>query len=64
MKTFLKTLRYSEALERAHPICDELQAPAPGPSVLGGDALRRVAAEGVTLGAHRRTHPFMDSVTA
>ncbi len=64
MKSFLKTLRYREALERAHQICDELQAPPPEPSVLGWDALRRLAAEGVTLGAHSRTHPFMNSVTA
>ncbi len=64
MKHFLKTLRYSEALERVHQICDELQAPPLEPSVLGWDALRRLAAEGVTLGAHSRTHTFMNSVTA
>jgi peptidoglycan/xylan/chitin deacetylase (PgdA/CDA1 family) len=40
---------------------DRAQAP-PAPAVLGWDALRRLAAEGVTLAPHTRHHPLLTRV--
>ncbi len=37
--------------------------PANPPAVLGWDDLRRLAASGVTLAAHTRTHPLLDRVS-
>ena len=52
--------------ERAMAILDDLSGgsgvEASGPSVLGWDELRRLAAEGVGLGSHSRTHPLLHKV--
>ena len=37
-------------------------AAAPAPSVLGWEALRRLAADGVAIGSHSRTHPLLNKV--
>lgn len=56
IRDHLKTLPYSETLSWTHQICNELDAsPAPH-RVLGWEALRQLAEEGVTLGAHTRHH--------
>lgn len=34
--------------------------PRPAPATLGWDAIRRMAAEGLSVGAHSRTHPRLD----
>lgn len=62
LKNYLKTLRYSEALTKVKQLCDELDVQPTPNSVLGWDSLRRLANEGVTLGAHTRTHPLMNRV--
>jgi len=44
-------------------LCQELNADPPEPSVLSWDALRHLANQGVTLGAHTRTHPLMNRIS-
>jgi peptidoglycan/xylan/chitin deacetylase (PgdA/CDA1 family) len=62
LKDYVKTLPHHAAMPWVEQICASFDAPAPLHAVLGWDALRRLAAEGVTLGAHTRSHPLMNRV--
>jgi peptidoglycan/xylan/chitin deacetylase (PgdA/CDA1 family) len=65
LKRYLTTLHHDAARGRAEAICRELDAPPRlGPGVLGWNDLRRLAGEGLAIGAHSRTHPFMDRLSA
>jgi len=60
----VKALPHREAMELVEEVCGALE---PGPArgcVLGWDALRALAREGVTLCAHTRTHPLLDRLDA
>jgi peptidoglycan/xylan/chitin deacetylase (PgdA/CDA1 family) len=59
----LKTLQHVEMIKIVNQFCNELGAVPATNCVLGWDALRKLADEGVTLGAHTRTHPLMNRVT-
>ena len=58
---WLKSLPHTDALNWVEVVCDELGVtdirPAP---VLGWDALRQLAEDGVELAPHTRTHPMLD----
>ena len=60
LQAHLKTIPYSEAMSLVDRFCYELGdgQPVPG-SILNWDQLRRLASEGVTLGAHTRTHAVL-----
>lgn len=70
LRTRLKGMDDDAAKREVDRIVGELDAsgdhasptPAPEPAVLDWDALRGLAAEGVTLAAHTRTHPLLDRV--
>ena len=57
---YTKTLNHHPAMDFVRQICRRLDAPPPENHVLGWDALRRLAREGVTLGAHTRTHALLN----
>lgn len=59
----LKEFPYTELLSWTHRICNELDAPPAPHRVLGWEALRRLAEDGVTLGAHTRRHRFLDQLS-
>jgi peptidoglycan/xylan/chitin deacetylase (PgdA/CDA1 family) len=60
----VKALPHRAAMELVEEVCGALEpSPAAG-SVLGWDALRALAREGVTLCAHTRTHPLLDRIDA
>lgn len=68
LRDWLKALDHDAVLHEIDRIVDAL-APGPGhtpddppASVLDWDELRRLAAEGVTLAPHTRTHPLLDRV--
>ena len=63
LKMYLKTLKHSEAISTVKQLCDELGVQPTTNFILGWDLLRRLASEGVTLGAHTRTHPLTNCVT-
>jgi peptidoglycan/xylan/chitin deacetylase (PgdA/CDA1 family) len=69
LRTYRRLREHLKSLphERAMAIVDDLSggsdAEAPGPSVLGWDELRRLAADGVAIGSHSRTHPLLHKVT-
>ncbi len=57
---YVKTLPHNAAMELIGRLCEQLDAPPAENHVLGWGTLRRLAFEGVTLGAHTRTHPLMN----
>lgn len=64
IRDHIKKLPYSELLFWTHKICSELDAPPAPHRVLGWNALRELANEGVTLAPHTRYHRFLDQLTA
>jgi peptidoglycan/xylan/chitin deacetylase (PgdA/CDA1 family) len=63
LKNHIKTLPNDEALEEVERLCAELGVLPYRNCVLGWDALRKLASEGVTLGAHTQTHPIMNFIS-
>ena len=63
LQDYIKTRPHAEAMPWVEEVCAELQSLPLESAVLGWDALRRLAAEGVTLGAHSRTHPLMNRIS-
>jgi peptidoglycan/xylan/chitin deacetylase (PgdA/CDA1 family) len=63
LRNYVKKLPHSDAMPLVDQICGELDGPHPQQSVLSWDTLRRLAHEGVTMGAHTRTHPLMNRVS-
>jgi peptidoglycan/xylan/chitin deacetylase (PgdA/CDA1 family) len=65
----IKSLDHETAMDRVDDLVDRLGPEPPGvhgpaePARLGWPDLRRLAAEGVTLAPHTRTHPLLDRVT-
>jgi len=55
-----KELPHAEAMAMIDEVCRQLSAPASPNPVLSWDELRRLAAEGVTLGAHTCNHPLLN----
>lgn len=64
LRDHIKRQPHGEAMAIVDQVCAQAGAPAPAPSVLGWDDLRRIAQEGVTLGAHTRTHPLMNRISS
>ncbi len=62
LRDYVKTLPHEDAMEWVDQVCERLSVPRPPASVLGWQALRRLAQEGVTLAAHTRNHPLMTRV--
>jgi len=60
----IKGLPHKDAMERVDGICQELGAGRAAPRVLSWGALRSLASEGVSLGAHTRSHPVVDQISA
>jgi peptidoglycan/xylan/chitin deacetylase (PgdA/CDA1 family) len=59
LRGYLKLLPHEEAMAVVDDLCGGSGAEAPSASVLDWDELRRLAAEGVGLGSHSRTHPLL-----
>jgi peptidoglycan/xylan/chitin deacetylase (PgdA/CDA1 family) len=61
LRGHLKMLSHEELVAEVERLEDMLRPPpAPAGSVLGWPELNRLMAEGVTLGAHTRTHPLLN----
>lgn len=63
VRDYLKSLPHQQAMDWLEQFCHDLAAKPPEHSVLSWDALRQLAREGVTMGAHTQTHPLMNRVT-
>ena len=62
LRSHLKSLRHERAMAIVADLSGASSAAAPSPSVLGWDELRRLAADGVAIGSHSRTHPLLHTV--
>ena len=63
LRAYVKTLPHSEAEALLERLYADLGAPPVRASVLDWDALRRLAAEGVRLAPHSRTHPLFNRIS-
>lgn len=63
LRDYVKSLPHEEAIAWVDDFCQKLAVPAPEHYILNWDSLRQLAREGVTLGAHTRTHPLMNRVS-
>jgi peptidoglycan/xylan/chitin deacetylase (PgdA/CDA1 family) len=63
LKNYLKTLNHVEALQTVKQLFEDLGVQPATNCILDWDSLRGLANEGVTLGAHTRTHPLMNRIT-
>jgi peptidoglycan/xylan/chitin deacetylase (PgdA/CDA1 family) len=63
-RSYVKLLPHHEAMPWVEQLCRKLDVPRPVDNqVLSWDSLRQLAGEGVTLGAHTRTHPLLNRVS-
>lgn len=62
LRNYLKALKHAEAISIVKQLCDELGIEPTTNGILGWDSLRKLTREGVTLGAHTRTHLLMNRV--
>jgi len=62
LREHVKSLPHDAAMALVDELVDALAAPPPHGAVLPWSALRRLAREGVALGAHSRTHPLLSRV--
>lgn len=61
---WLKSLPHPQAMEWIGRLIQRWELPPAQSHVLGWNTLRRLAAEGLTLGAHTQTHPLLNRVSA
>jgi peptidoglycan/xylan/chitin deacetylase (PgdA/CDA1 family) len=64
LRDHLKTIPDSEARMLVDELARDLEAAPASNGILGWAELRRLAAEGVTMAPHTRTHAFLDQVPA
>jgi peptidoglycan/xylan/chitin deacetylase (PgdA/CDA1 family) len=62
LRDHVKELPHDAAMAWVDQLCEQLDSPPPTPNVLGWQALRTLAQEGVTMGAHTRNHPLMTRI--
>jgi peptidoglycan/xylan/chitin deacetylase (PgdA/CDA1 family) len=64
LQNYIKRVPHGEAMALVDRVCDELgNGRADSVSVLSWDELKKLAKEGVTLGAHTRTHPILTQLS-
>jgi peptidoglycan/xylan/chitin deacetylase (PgdA/CDA1 family) len=63
LRKYVKTLPHHQALAFVDQICVGLNCVYFPRKVLNWDDLRRLAKEGVTIGAHTQTHPLMNRIS-
>jgi peptidoglycan/xylan/chitin deacetylase (PgdA/CDA1 family) len=62
VKRFVKDLGHEETLIQTEALCAALRQPLEPHEVLSWSELRALAREGVSLGAHTRSHPRLDRI--
>lgn len=63
LKNYLKTLPHTEATLTVSELCDLLDVQPALNNILSWNTLRKLQREGLTLGAHTRTHPLLNRVS-
>jgi peptidoglycan/xylan/chitin deacetylase (PgdA/CDA1 family) len=60
LRSHLQALSHEKATGLVDEVCAALAAPTSAPAVLGWPELRALAADGVVLAPHSRSHPLLD----
>jgi peptidoglycan/xylan/chitin deacetylase (PgdA/CDA1 family) len=63
LKNYMKTLRHAEAILRVIELCSKLGIQPATNCIMSWDSLRKLRQEGLTLGAHTRTHPLLHRIS-
>ena len=63
LKNYLKTLQHAEAILRVKELCNELGVQPAANCIMTWDTLRKLSRDGLTLGAHTRTHPLLNRIS-
>jgi len=63
LKNYIKTLNHAEAILRVRELCSELRLQPAANCIMSWDSLRKLSQEGLTLGAHTRTHPLVNRIS-
>lgn len=63
LKNYLKTQMHADAVATVKGLCQETGIQPAENCILGWDSLRKLADEGVSMGAHTRTHPLMNRIS-
>jgi peptidoglycan/xylan/chitin deacetylase (PgdA/CDA1 family) len=64
LRAQVKSLPHEDAMQLVDRLCSQLQVTdCADNNVLGWSALKQLAAEGVNLGAHTRTHPLLSQIS-
>lgn len=63
LKNYLKTLRHAEAISRVRDLSKELEVPPAANCIMSWSSLRKLSREGLTVGAHTRTHPLLNRLS-
>jgi peptidoglycan/xylan/chitin deacetylase (PgdA/CDA1 family) len=63
LRGYVKSLQHEQAMAVVDDLCRGSVVEPPRASVLDWQALRRLAAEGVALASHSRTHPLLHRLT-
>ena len=63
LKNYMKTLKHTEAILAVKDFCNDLGVPPASNCIMGWDSLRKLSQQGLTLGAHTRTHPLVNRIS-
>lgn len=63
LKNYMKTLKHAEAILRVRELCSELGVQPANNCIMSWDSLRKLSQDGLTLGAHTRTHPLLNRIS-
>jgi peptidoglycan/xylan/chitin deacetylase (PgdA/CDA1 family) len=63
LKNYIKTLKHPEALAAVKALCSDLGVAPAQNCIMSWDLLRKLNQDGLTLGAHTRTHPLVNRIS-
>ncbi len=63
LKNYIKTLKHTEAIATVKAFCNDLGVEPASNCIMSWDALRKLSQQGLTLGAHTRTHPLVNRIS-
>jgi peptidoglycan/xylan/chitin deacetylase (PgdA/CDA1 family) len=63
LKNYMKTLKHAEAILKVRELCDELDVQPASNCIMSWDSLRKLSRDGLTLGAHTRTHSLLNRIS-
>jgi peptidoglycan/xylan/chitin deacetylase (PgdA/CDA1 family) len=63
LKNYLKTLKHAETVLRVRELCNQLGVQPGTNCIMSWNSLRKLSRDGLTLGAHTRTHPLLNRIT-